>query len=450
MTTKNNVKNYEKEIIASLAELVSFNSVNETAQDDAPFGLTNKQCLAAALKLCTKYGLQPHNLDNYIGYGEIGAGENIIGILGHLDIVPAGEGWDSDPFELTLKDNKLYGRGTSDDKGAVIASLFALKILQDQGFKFNKRVRLIMGCNEETGSKGLAHYVEKEGHFQYGFTPDAVFPGAFGEKGSVGATISTISNIIDIKGGVAANVVCNRCITTVKSKSLDLNIFKQVLSDKKINYQITEQNDEWVLDVKGTAAHASTPELGVNAISHTMYALGKAGFDDRFVEMYNKLIGLHTDGKLCNIDKSDEYGALTLNIGVIKKEEENVMATVDIRVPITIESKTIADIMTEAFSSIPNALSIRRVGASLFYPKDSPLVSSLLSAYQTVTNDLKTEPITMGGGTYAKGVNNCIAFGCEFQNEDNHIHDANEFVKLDQLLLQVEIYVQAIKNLCQL
>ncbi|MEA5026638.1 MAG: Sapep family Mn(2+)-dependent dipeptidase [Erysipelotrichaceae bacterium] len=450
MSTKERIKKYESEIITALAELVSYNSVNAAAEGDAPFGPKNKECLNAALALCQKYGLTPHNLDNYIGYGEIGTGTEVIGILGHLDVVPAGEGWESDPFTLTQKEDKLYGRGTSDDKGAVIASLFALKILQDENFKFNKRVRLIMGCNEETGSRCLEHYVAKEGHFQYGFTPDAVFPGVFGEKGSVGATISYSSKIIDITGGVAPNVVCSRCVTKVKNDQFDVKAFEMSLIEKNVEYLISEEGDVLTLDVKGTAAHASTPDLGVNAISHTMEALEKAGFQDEFVTMYNALIGLKTDGSLCGIGLQDEYGALTLNIGMIKKDQDKVTVTVDIRVPLTIDSQTVAVSMQKAFADYPQALQIRRAGASLFYPVESPLVNSLLSAYRKVTNDHVSVPVSMGGGTYAKGVNNCIAFGCEFQGEDNHIHDANEFVKLEQLLLQVEIYIQAIKNLCQL
>ncbi|MDD4643253.1 MAG: Sapep family Mn(2+)-dependent dipeptidase [Erysipelotrichaceae bacterium] len=451
MSTKNRVKRYEQEIIKTLSELVAFDSVKTLPTEDAPFGIVNKECLHKALELCQKHGLTPHNLDNYIGYGEVGSGDEVIGVLGHLDIVPAGEGWDSDPFTLTERDGKLFGRGTSDDKGAVVASLFALQVLQDEGYQFPKRVRLIMGCDEESGSSCLKHYVEREGHFQYGFTPDALFPGVFGEKGSLGAIISYDSSIIDIKGGVAPNVVCDHCITMVEKNSLDVDRFQQALIEKNIKFNITKKEDIIILDVQGVAAHASTPENGINAISFTMEALHKAGFDDPFVNLYNKLIGLKNNGSLCGINLSDQYGSLTLNIGVIKKEGSKINASVDIRVPITLNSNDIAKKMSEAFSIYPDSLSIIRVGPSLFYPTDSPLVKSLVAAYRQVTHDYTSTPTTMGGGTYAKGINNCIAFGGEFQNEENcHMHDANEFIKIENLLLQVEIYVQAIKNLCQL
>lgn len=450
MAIKNRIKNYEKEMISVLAELVAFNSVNETATKDAPFGQTNKECLEKALTICERYGLRSTNLDNYIGYGEIGNGADIIGVLGHLDVVPAGEGWNFDPFELTQVDRKLFGRGTSDDKGPVVAALFALKVLQDEGYVFNKRVRLIMGSNEEMGSACLKHYVEKEGHFQYGFTPDAFFPGVFGEKGSIGGWFGHKSKIIDVAGGLAGNVVCNHCTIKVHKNDLNIDLFSQALSEKNLKFKITDINDTYQLDVYGIAAHASTPEQGVNAISFAMEALKKAGFVDDFVDLYNNLIGLKTDGSLCGIKLNDKYGSLTLNVGVIKKEDSNVLASLDIRVPITIDSQEVANSLKTAFSKYQAELTISRVSSPLFFEPNSPLVLSLLDAYQKVTHDYASQPGTMGGGTYARGVNNCIGFGGVMQNDNNHMHDANEFIDIDQLLLQTEIYVQAIKNLCKL
>ena len=153
-----------------LGLLVSFPSVY--SEDAKPFGLQNQKVLAAALGLMEKAGFRTENLDNYCGYGEIGEGEKLIGILAHLDIVPAGDGWDSDPFTMIEKDGYLYGRGVSDDKGAVVASFYAMKYLLESGYPLKKRIRLITGCNEESGSKCIEHYVEVKGHIDAGFTPD--------------------------------------------------------------------------------------------------------------------------------------------------------------------------------------------------------------------------------------------------------------------------------------
>ena len=158
MNVNERVLAYKNEMIETLTKLVSYNSVLDTSDSAYPFGKANADCLNAALEICAANGMKTVNLDNYIGYGERGEGDQLIGVIGHLDIVPAGEGWDTDPFVLTEKDGKLYGRGSSDDKGCVVAALYALKILQDMNVPMNKRIRLILGSNEETGSKLLAQY----------------------------------------------------------------------------------------------------------------------------------------------------------------------------------------------------------------------------------------------------------------------------------------------------
>lgn len=447
MTIKERIKAHQEEMVQDLAKLVSYNSVYDPTSESTPFGEENAKCLAAGLQMVEKCGMKPVNLENYIGYGEIGDGQEVVGILGHLDIVPVGEGWDSDPLTLTEKEGKLFGRGVSDDKGAVVASAYAIRIMKEMGVPFTKRVRLIMGCNEESGSHCLAHYVEKEGHIDYGFTPDANFPGIFGEKGMIGGTFQGNSTrILSIEGGSVSNVVCARVKVEIPSNSCDLNLLKSNLEAQGCTVTISEGKTVH-LDVKGVAAHAAVPDLGINAISHTMKALQEAGFEDDFVKFYNEKIGLSVHGDCCGIHFKDEYGELTFNNGVISMKDGIIRGTIDIRFPVTMKSSEIIPIMEKNFESELGSLHVRNGVEPLFYPKDSDLVKSLLSAYQTVTNDMESQPLTMGGGTYAKGIKNCIAFGCEFEGEDNHIHDANEFLRMDHFLMQVEIYIEAIKNL---
>ncbi|MDY5252876.1 MAG: Sapep family Mn(2+)-dependent dipeptidase [Erysipelotrichaceae bacterium] len=450
MEVKQYVEKYRQQLLDYLSTLVSYNSVEGQASADAPFGQGPKDCLHAALKICDELGFETKNLDNYCGYAQIGQGEQVIGVLGHLDIVPCGEGWDSDPFKMDIRDGKVYGRGVSDDKGAVVASMIALKILKDMGIDINKRVRLIMGCNEETGSRCLAHYVECEGHIDMGFTPDGDFPGVHGEKGMIAAMMkSKTTKIIDIKGGVASNVVCNHCIVKVEKNSFSKRLLEDHFNNNDISYTIEEDDDIITLDVKGVSAHASTPDLGVNAISHALYALKTAGYNDPFVDFYCSHIGLETDGKMLGVALSDDYGSLTLNNGVIYKEGDTIYATIDIRFPVTMISKQIVGLMEENLEDENGVIEIQSKHEPLFYPIDSPLVSKLLSAYQEVTQDYDTLPMTMGGGTYAKGIHNCIAFGCAFLGEDNHIHDANESCAIESLMKQVEIYTIAIMKLLE-
>ena len=452
MNVNERVLAYKNEMIETLTKLVSYNSVLDTSDSAYPFGKANADCLNAALEICAANGMKTVNLDNYIGYGELGEGDQLIGVIGHLDIVPAGEGWDTDPFVLTEKDGKLYGRGSSDDKGCVVAALYALKILQDMNVPMNKRIRLILGSNEETGSKCLAYYVKKEGHVDYGFTPDANFPGTFGEKGMVAATFSAPSTkILEISGGAASNVVCNHVSVKLAKNCCRMDAVEAVLKSNEIKYTLDSYEEYDELHVYGVAAHASTPEFGINAISHLMNALYEAEINDDFVTAYHDMIGLSYNGDGCDVHLSDDYGELTLNVGVIYKKDGNVTATIDIRFPVTLNASLVSVPMTEAFAKSTAELNIHGTHEPLFLPLDSDLVRALVSAYQTVTGDTETQPMTMGGGTYAKGINNTIAFGGGFPNAENcHMHDANEFIVIEDLLKQTEVYVQAILNILAL
>lgn len=263
MEIKERIKEYKEEIIINLSKLVSYRSVLGEEAENAPYGIECAKCLQEALKIAENYGFKIKNLDNKCGYAEIGEGKEIVGILTHLDIVPEGNDWDTDPFKATIKNNKIYGRGTSDDKGAAIASMVALKIINDLNVPLNKRIRLIMGCKEETGSECMKHYVEKEGNIDIGFTPDGDFPLVHGEKGQVRVEfISPNTNNLEINGGVVENAVSGYCKIKIKRNSYKEEIFREYLKNNNIECEITYLDDEFdMIEVKGKSAHASTPEL---------------------------------------------------------------------------------------------------------------------------------------------------------------------------------------------
>ena len=450
MDIKEMVAGYRTDLLTKLGKLVAVNSEEGTPTETAPFGEGPKKALTTALEIMKEDGFKTVNLDNYIGYAEMGAGEQVIGVIGHLDIVPAKkeDGWDTDPFVMTEKDGKLFGRGVSDDKGAVVASMIAMKVIRDLGVDVNKRVRLIMGTNEETGSRCLKYYVEKEGSVDLGFTPDGEFPGVHGEKGMVGAQYqSKKTGIRDIYGGTARNIVCRDCTIVIDNNTFSKKKLEDYFYNNELTYDIEDLGDTVKIHVQGVAAHASTPQLGVNAISHLMTALKNAGYQDPFVDFYVSHFGTDTDGKGIGAKCSDHYGALTLNNGVISMQDGVITGSIDIRYPVTYNSRAILKMMADHMEDDGGVITIRGTGEPLFFPADSPLVESLLEAYQEVTGDMETQPMTMGGGTYAKGIENTIAFGCAFPGYDYHIHDANEWVTEEMLLKQAEIYVHAILKL---
>ncbi len=434
------------EIINDLAKLVSHNSVN--ADDAMPFGKENRAVLHDALSIFERIGLKTADLDGYCGYGEVGKGDKVIGILAHLDIVPAGDGWQTDPFTLTEKEGKLYGRGVSDDKGAVICSAYALKYLIDSGYPFKNRVRLIVGCNEETGSRCIRHYLAEEGAIDMGFTPDANFPGIYAEKGMVSASIEAESDkIISIEGGTVTNVVCKEVRAVVK-KELDIKALQKCFDRYDLEYVIEHREDAYDITLKGVAAHASTPDLGVNAINHLFNGLYEAHLDDELVRYMHEYIGLDNHGQMIGCDAlRDEHSDLTLNLGVISKVDGTIKIGVDIRFPVTRTTQEVVAVLDNKLDQKDIRFIKRSLVEPLFFDKDLPMIKALKKAYVKVTGDKTSEMEAIGGGTYAKAMPNCIAFGCEFNGEDNHIHDANECLSLDSLKKQIMIYVEAIKEL---
>lgn len=452
MDVKAMVEKYREELLDRLDKLVAINSEQSEATEDAPFGEGAKKALLLALEMLEQDGFKVKNLDNYIGYGEMGEGDQLIAIVGHLDVVPARkeDGWNTDPYTMVEKDGILYGRGVSDDKGGVVASMIALKIIRDLGIDVNKRIRLIMGTNEETGSQCLKYYVDHDEQPDYGFTPDGDFPCINGEKGMMGAHyVSKKTSIRDIQGGTAGNIVCNKCEVNVDKCSFSKKKLEDYFNNNNIDFEIVDGEDCVKIIVYGVAAHASTPTLGVNAISYLLTGLKDAGYQDAFVDFYCSRIGLHTDGEGLGLNLKDDYSDLTLNCGYIHMQDGVITGNIDVRFPITMTGKQIMKACSEYLESDGGQIIIDHTVDPLYYPTDSPLVESLTEAYREVTGDMN-EPLVIGGGTYAKGINNTIAFGCAFQGKDYKIHNANEWCPIDDLLKQVEIYVAGILKLLEI
>lgn len=451
MDIKEQIISYEDEMLENLGRLVQYNSVREDPLPGKPFGETPAAVLKEALEISKGLGFRVKNLDNYCGYAEIGEGKDIIGIAGHLDIVPAGEDWHYDPFKLTRVEDTVYGRGTTDDKGPMIECLYAAKLLRDNGIALNKRIRLIFGCNEETGSLCMAHYNEVEEPLTLGFTPDGNFPCIYGEKGHMNMmAYSKNTRILSMNGGFVSNAVCNRCKTILPKGSIGISALNAALKATPLtSFEVSETEEGIVIEAVGTAAHASTPLLGVNAAGCTMAALASAGFEDDFVEFYNSHIGTACDGSGCGLKFEDAWGNLTFNNGIVKTENGVISCTIDIRVPVTVTEEMLREASKPYLENEQGRMEILGVGSPLFYPRESALVEALYSAYKEVTGDTEHEPEVIGGGTYAKSLKGIIAFGPEMPGVDYRIHNADEYMTVPGMIENTMIYYQAIKNMLE-
>lgn len=453
------------EMLSSLSKLISFPSISkETTNPNEPFGQDCNDVLNYILELGKSLGFGVKNVDNYCGYIEFGEGKEIVGIIGHLDVVPADNNWSFPPFEATLKDGKLYGRGAIDDKGPVIASLYAMKAVMDT-MNVSKRVRLILGLNEEKNWKCIEYYKKHEEHPTIGFSPDADFPCIYAEKGLLSVFLKQqLSNsnikIIDIDtNNNAINVVPKYCKISLEISSIDissvLNFINSAIADFGFNIKLSIQGNIITLESYGIAAHAAHPDLGINAISnmlvllHTIYSHYNIPF--QIAELFGKYIKTEYDGKSLDISFKDESGSLTLNVGTLSIENNLLSIGLNLRIPVTMDSDTISN----TFSSIVknefnNNLEIEFTGhkSPLYIDKTNSLVKTLCDIFNKSTNSSEA-PIAIGGATYARAFDNCVSFGANFPGDADMCHQVDEFIYIDKFILSSKIYAKAIYELAK-
>ncbi len=456
------IENQKNDIIHSVCELIGFNSVSvETGNPDMPFGKACNNALDYTLNLARELGFQTKNLDGYCGYVEFGEGKEMLGIIGHLDVVPAQleDGWKTNPFAADIRDNKIYGRGAIDDKGPVIASLYAMKAVLDSGVKLNKKVRLILGLNEEKSWKCIKHYQEiGEQTPTIGFSPDADFPCIYAEKGILSVRIKhpfSIKNMeilnIDCKEN-ALNVVPKYCSITFKISCVE----SQIAFENTDKITIEKVNEStFKITSHGISAHAAHPDLGENAITNLIHYLNlhvNLDLEENEFAFLQKLeqigvLDITSPPFLSSQTIQDESGILTSNIGFLGFENSVLEMGINLRVPIHTPLEQIKqkyEILTEIFPEVEVEFTTEQ--APLYVPKQSYLVQTLTKIFQEKTG-LDTNPIAIGGGTYARAFPNCVAFGANMPGQKDMCHQVDEFMDIHDLILSTKIYAQAIYEL---
>lgn len=433
-----------EQFIKELRGILSFNSVKADPVEGKPFGLETAKALNYMESLCTDAGLTTRNFDYYCMDAEYGSGEEVVATLTHLDIVPAGDNWTHPPFAGEMEGSVMYGRGIIDNKGPGLAALYALKALMHADAKMNRKIRLIYGCDEETGMTDMKHYLSKVKPPEFAFSPDADFPVIFAEKHGIGgkyvATIEGDTSLMSLQGGTVANAVPG--IATAKVKS---DVCPK--STEKVEYSLADG----VLNItaNGVAAHASTPHLGENAVIILINAIvGLLPEDDAAMPLLNSIIKYMSahDGSGLGINCNDEpSGALTMNLGIISLEDNVISITFDIRHPVTLECQ---DTMDKLVDALPMFV-LDKIGMhyGVHRPKDGFLVKTLISVYNEITGE-NAEPIAIGGGTYARTLPNAVAFGPEFPDGNfGGAHTVDEYGDIDELLEGARIYAHSLYEL---
>lgn len=407
------------EMIEALQKLVSFQSIAKEEGPEYPYGKEVHRAKEYVLNLAKSFGMRVTDVPGKYAYIEIGEGPRLIGILSHLNVVPVGDGWTQDPFGGEIVDGKIYGRGTTDDKGPTIAVLYAMKTLKEKT-TLPARIRLILGQTEENGEwRDIEAYTEAEEIPECGFTPDGDFPAIQNELGAMVFQVEmprAESGFREGEGGTAPNMV-------------------PAHARVKTGFAAYEAS--------GKACHGCAPWLGVNGISALMEKVHRAEPENRFAEMYADLIGKTIYGEKLGIAAEDESGKLTLNAGLLEVGADKVTLMVDIRYPAKKNPDDISGSLVRQFSSYGASCECVYQVRPLYTPSGSPVLNALLSAYREVTGD-ESRPISIGGGTYAKAMPNMVAFGPNFPGHENREHMEDEYILVDDFLKLEEIYERAL------
>ena len=475
-TVNNRISENRTEMLSSLSNLISIPSVAKAydeSSDDAkagrPFGEEVDRAYRLMMKMGEDAGFSTFDADGFGGHIDYdGTEDGVIGIVGHLDVVPEGDGWDFEPYGGEIVDGYLQGRGTMDDKGPVVATFYAMKALKECGFKPAKTIRLILGLDEETAWKGMDYYLARTPDLpDAGFTPDGDFPVIRAEKGILTFDIITKFpksrgkglELTSVTGGTAANAVPDFAKAVVNDTTGGgYDIIKRMVEGcaEKDGWDIRCKGVGKSLEitVRGKAAHASKPEQGLNAISMLMDFLGRLNFlndgTSDFVDFYNDRIGFNLHGERIGCALEDEdSGKLAFNAGMIEVDRNAAKLTINLRYPVSCTGEQVYAGIMEVLDEYGYGIVKSREQVPINIDAGSQLVSTLMRVYRDNTGDMESEPLVIGGGTYARAFENVVAFGARFPGQPELEHQRNEKISTDVLMKLAQIYAEAVYELAK-
>lgn len=445
------IESMHDEMIDTLQKWIRVPSVKGEAAPGAPFGKEVRSMLDMALADCEQMGFKTQNFDGYIAHADLGEGsdEDALAILAHLDVVPEGDGWKYPPYGAVIENGRMYGRGTSDDKGPAVAALYAMKAVKDAGIPLRRKVRLILGCDEESGWEDIAHYNKVATMPRMGFSPDASYPIINIEKGICRLELhGVLSNeglqVIAFNNGERPNVIPGRASALVAGDAATVAQAEAAAKKLDIPAEVHLTDKGVSITVTGISGHAAYPETARNANGEMLLLLRELGVQGDLCLLADK-IGLDYKGEGLEVSVSDGIsGYLTCNLGIIRAGEGGVYATLDIRYPVM----TNPDMIIKNVSASLPAMRVdaMEVKEPHHVPAGSELVQNLLDAYHEVTG-YKRKCLYTGGGTYARSLQEGVAFGASFPQDEDLAHQANEYADIEGLYKNIKIFALAIVKL---
>ena len=469
----------KEEMLKDLSELVSIDSTRQAPLEGKPYGEGAAAALDAMGRMMERCGLSVKEYAHHAVAGDFGEGEKELDILAHLDVVPVTKDWTvTQPFEAKIVGDRIYGRGTSDDKGPAIAALYAIRAMRDLKIPLKKSVRLICGSDEECGSSDLKYYYGIEKEAPCTFTPDADYPLINLEKGRLAKSFTcdvctagtdkiSGGKILAFAAGDKVNVVpgiAEMVIAGIGQEELQV-FLEKAKEVTKAEFTLVpieadqNQGPAFKIMVKGTSAHGALPYNGNNALTalltlvEQLYSEGCLAADpiaEKLVSAAKVFPHGDTSGTASGVEMEDEVsGALTQNLGILKYEKEKgiLYGEFDIRAPLCANDDNLTAVMKEALHQAGFTMEEGTMKKPHYVPADTPFVKTLLESYERYFGK-KGTPLYTGGGTYVHDLERGVAFGCMIEGVDNHMHGDDEFMEIPNLLMSAKIFADVIVKLC--
>lgn len=458
------IESHKEEMLNDLMNLIRINSEKGEEKPGMPYGEGPYEALKSATGLLEGYGFKITNYDNRVITADSFDLPNQLDILAHLDVVPAGDDWTvTEPYNPVIKDGRLYGRGSCDDKGPAIAAVYAVRAVKELGIPLKQGVRLILGSDEECGSSDVEYYYSKEKAAPMTITPDASWPLINIEKGGIHNEFTAsfektdmTPSVVSVKGGIKINVVPGKATAVVKGlKEKDVrDITSKFEEETGLKFVFAEDGDNLNITAIGVNAHASLPHMGKNAVQGIVTLLSKFPLADAPVNNYIKALNNifpygDYNGRTMGVDlKDDVSGETTVSFDILEVSETHFMGAFDCRASIAANDENTGKVMEAKIREQGFEIEEKAMFEPHIVDGDSPLVKTLLRCYEKGFGVTGAKPIAIGGGTYVHHVENGVAFGCEVPEVDNHMHGADEFMEVDMIVKSAKIFADAIVELC--
>ncbi|WP_110114173.1 dipeptidase PepV [Bacillus sp. CGMCC 1.16541] len=457
------VEKRKQEIIEQTQQFLRIKSVlEESNEEGAPFGKGIQQALEFLLSKGETDGFTVKNVDGYAGHIEMGQGKELVGVLCHVDVVPEGDGWSVEPYGAEIKDGKIFARGAIDDKGPTMAAYYAMKIVKDLGLPLNKRIRMIIGTDEESSWQCVDHYFAREEMPTVGFAPDADFPLIHAEKGIADFDLVKPSSSVEesplmltqLSSGRRYNMVPDFARATIRLTENSVNVeelYEQFLKAKEVEGRVTSKGDNVELELVGVSAHGSVPQKGINAgliLSEFLHTLPLDVPAKGFLNYVNDYVVGDCLGEKLGVQYEDDItGPLTMNVGVLAyTAEQGGKIGVNMRYPVTANYDKVLEKIAQI--SEEHQVSIENISDSKPHHVDQnhELVKTLQKVYTEQTGEEATL-LSIGGGTYARALEAGVAFGPLFPGREEVAHQKDEYMYIEDLLKATAIYAQALHEL---